>query len=170
MSRDALLANLCRARDMIESERQQRGKMQLGIKRPKLLSPELEEADGHLRFVIEQQLPALKITEARKPKLSVQSHWLLRYLAQSGTVSVLESLHCHWSQQPDMKHARGLIRRGWAKEEMNGAIIAITPEGRQAAALVGPCPPVKQHLKDSCPSSLAGTRKPLSSRERAGGE
>jgi hypothetical protein len=142
--RDALISNLERIRDAIDSERNQRGLIQMGVKRPRLLSKELEEADGHIRFILNEQIHALKITAAKRPKLSVQSHWALRHIAEMGSVGAFTSLSCHWSQQPDMTHVRGLIRRGWVREEMNGGIFVITSEGRAAAALVGPCPLPKQ--------------------------
>lgn len=69
----SLIANLERAVAMIDSERNQRGKIQLGIKLPRLLSRELEEADGHLRFALSSQIPALKITEPEPPAPSVKT-------------------------------------------------------------------------------------------------
>jgi len=82
----------------------------------------------------------------RPPKLSVQSHWLLRFLAERGLMSRSVGMPVHWSQQPGMVNMRGLIRRGWAEEKQNG-LFAITPAGRTAAEQVGPCPAVKDSLR-----------------------
>lgn len=144
MNKESLIANLERAINRIESERAQRGLQPMGIKCAKVLSAELEEADGHLRFAL-RQVHALKITEYPKPKLSAQSHWLLHYLAENETFSAYASAPCHYSQQPDMTNVRGLIRRGWATEEMNGGYIKITPEGRRVALIVGAPPAVKNN-------------------------
>lgn len=146
-AKEALTANLERARDAIDRERAKRGIAEMGIKKPLMLSPELEEAYGHLCFVINNQIHTLKITEARKPKLSAQSHWLLNHLARVERISRTAPLSAHWSQQPKMPQMRGLIRRGWAKEEMNGGLFVITRKGKEAAALVGPPPPVAAHLQ-----------------------
>lgn len=146
--KEALLANLERVRDAIDRERQLRGLIQMGIKRPKLLSPELEEADGHIRFIIDQQIHTVNVSAAKAPKLSVRTHWLLRHLAKEGLVCATVALPCHWSQKPDMGTMRGLIRRGWAAETYSH-LFAITASGRAAAALVGPCPGHQKNLDQS---------------------
>lgn len=143
MNKESIIANMERAIDRIESERNQRGRQPVGIKRAKVLSDELEEADGHLRFALEQ-VRCMKITAPKAPKLSPQSHWLLSQLARDGTFSAYAGLPCHYSQQPDMTHVRGLIRRGWATEEMNGGFFKITEAGKRAAIIAGNPPAPKK--------------------------
>ena len=71
----------------------------------------------------------------RPPKLSVQSVWLLKHLAgiYPGLMCSSHPLHVHWSMQPGVVNMRGLIRRGWATETVNGLFKA-TPEGVAADA------------------------------------
>jgi len=79
-------------------------------------------------------------------RLSVQSHWLLWFIAERGSVHATLSMPAHWSQQPGMVHLRGLIRRGWVDEANNNHIYYVTDLGRSAAKLMGP-PPMTQQEK-----------------------
>ena len=83
---------------------------------------------------------------SRKPKLSIQSAWLLRHLASLHPrgLCATNPMPCHWREQPDMTNMRGLMKRGWAKESSIGGIFYITEAGLAAAAALPPTEPIDQ--------------------------
>lgn len=61
-------------------------------------------------------------------------------------MSTTTPLSVHWSQKPSISNLLGLIKRGWVEEKYHH-IYYITDEGRKAAELVGPCPPIEARHK-----------------------
>lgn len=69
------------------------------------------------------------------PKLSPESLWLLCYLNEQHPLGVASTVPLpvpsYLKREVKLIQVRGLIRRGWAVEQMRG-IFYITPRGKEA--------------------------------------